>query len=252
LARLIDLTLASAIVCVLTGASVRAADLLPPPPTLESGEEVVELGTGWYLRGDIGYVDYVKPEDVGFGLPGVTLLDRERLDKTFSVGGGIGYQFTSWFRADLTVDYRPAAEFSGTRPFPTYDIGFVRDKADFESTTGLVNGYVDLGYWAGVTPYFGAGIGVSGNRFTNIRRDVFVGGVPAGSAVLSPHTTYNLAWALMAGVAVNVGSGFQLDLGYRFSHLGDVRTRLDAPGPGIRTDAIRAHEFRLGARYMID
>ena len=43
-----------------------------------------------------------------------------------------------------------------------------------------------------------------------------------------------------------------VDLGYRYIHLGDVRTRIDAPGPGIKTDELDAHEIRVGARYMID
>ena len=84
----------------------------------------------------------------------------------------------------------------------------MRDRADFESGTILFNAYADLGSWYGITPYVGAGIGVSGNRFTNISREAFVLGAPVGAAVLSPRTTYNLAWALMAGVAIDTGVGF--------------------------------------------
>ena len=250
MARLTLMRVVSTIALCAAGAA-QAADLLPPAPSLE-GSEIVELGTGWYLRGDIGYVDYVTPRDVGFGLPTVAPLDGERIDKTVSLGGGIGYQFTNWLRADATVDYRFGAEFSGTRPNPTYALGYVRDRADFESGTILFNAYADLGSWYGITPYVGAGIGVSGNRFTNISREAFVLGAPVGAAVLSPRTTYNLAWALMAGVAIDTGVGFLVDLGYRYIRLGDVRTRIDAPGPGIKTDEIDAHEIRVGARYMID
>jgi opacity protein-like surface antigen len=249
--RLTFLSVMSAITFGLAGHSARAADLLPPPPILDEADEVVELGTGWYLRGDLGYVNYDRPRDVGFGIPGELPLDGERLEKAFSVGGGIGYQVTDWLRTDLTVDHRFGAQFSGTRPNPSYDIGFVRDQADFESTTLLLNGYIDLAYWSGITPYLGAGIGVSGNRFTNVDRDVFVGGTQVSNIHIGPHTTTNLAWALMAGIAVDVGSGFTLDLGYRYTHLGDVRTQIDA-APGIKTDEIRSHELRFGARYMID
>ena len=240
------------IVGIAAAAPARAADLLPPPPMLERADEIVEIGTGWYLRGDVGYVNYTKPKDLGFGLPDSRPLDAVQLEKAFSVGAGIGYAFTSWLRADVTVDHRLGAEFSGTRPIGTYANGYVRDQADLESTTALFNGYVDLGTFAGITPYVGAGIGIAGNRLTNISREAYVAGLPAGSARLQPHTTHNLAWALMAGTAVNLGSGFQLDLGYRYIHLGDARTRIDGPGDGIRTDEIKAHEFRLGARYMID
>jgi opacity protein-like surface antigen len=252
-ARLTFLTVMSLVAGGLVAAPAQAADLLPPAPVLDYGEEVVEIGTGWYLRGDIGYVDYNRPKDLSFGLPGTRTLDGERLDKTWSVGGGIGYAFTNGFRADVTVDYRIGAEFSGTRPIGVdYSLGYVRDQTDFESTTALFNTYFDLGTWSGITPYVGAGIGVSGNRFTNISREAWTAGTPAGSAGLQPHTAYSLAWALMGGVAVDVGSGFKVDLGYRFVHLGDARTRTDDFAYGIRTSRLHAHEFRIGARYMID
>ena len=249
--RLTTLTLAGALACSLAAIDARAADLLPPPPPMDQ-EEVVEIGTGWYLRGDVGYIDYQKPRDVGFGIAGIPPLDGERLESSWSAGAGIGYQITSWARADVTVDHRFGAEFSGTRPNPTYAAGYVRDQADLESTTGLFNLYADLGVWAGVTPYVGAGVGVAANRLTNLSREAYVLGAPAGFAVLQPHTTYNLAWALMAGVVVDVGSGFKIDVGYRYARLGDVRTRIDAPGPGIKTDDVQAHEVRVGARYQID
>ena len=234
------------------GTPAGAADLLPPPPVLESMDEVVEIGTGWYLRGDVGYVGYATPKDLGFDLPTSHPLDREQVEETFSLGGGIGYAFTNFLRADVTVDHRFGSELSGTRPIGTYAVGYVRDKADLESTSVLLNAYADLGTWGGVTPYLGAGIGVAGNRLTNISREAYVAGALDGSGFLAPHTTHNLAWALMAGAAVSLGAGFQLDLGYRYVHLGAARTRIDGPGEGIRTDAIRAHEFRIGARYMID
>jgi len=252
LARLSGFVKVSALACSLAAVSAAsAADLLPPPPDLDR-DEVVELGNGWYLRGDVGYIDYEKPKDLAFGPPGILPLDAERMEMTWSAGAGIGYQLTSWARADVTVDHRFGAEFSGTRPNPTYAIGYVRDQADLESTSALLNVYADLGSWGGIIPYLGAGIGVSGNRFTNFSRQAYVLGVPAGSGYLEPHTTYNLAWALMAGVAIDVGSGFKLDVGYRYSHLGDVRTKIDGPGPGIKLDEVTAHEVRVGARYQID
>jgi opacity protein-like surface antigen len=185
-------------------------------------------------------------------VPGALPLDGERLEAAVSVGGGIGYQLANWLRVDATVDHRFGAELSGTRPNPTYAVGSIRDVAEIESTTGLLNAYVDLGSWAGVTPYLGAGIGVAGNRLTNARREAYLLGEPVGAAVIDTRTTYNLAWALMAGLAVDLGSGFKVDLGYRYTHLGDVRTRVDAPGAGLKVEDLNAHEVRLGARYMIE
>lgn len=228
-----------------------SADLLPPPPALEGYGQVVELGTGWYLRGDIGYTDYTTPRDKLFGSPVLAPLNGERLEGAFAVGGGVGYQVNEWFRADATIDYRARTSFEGTRPFPAYDLGYVHDRGELDSLSFMLNGYVDLGTWSGVTPYLGAGIGLASNRLNDVTRLTYQGGALADRSVVEAHTSNNFAWALMGGVSARLGSGFAVDLGYRYIHLGDVRTRWDAAA-GIRTDGIQAHEVRVGARYMID
>ena len=59
-----------------------------------------------------------------------------------------------------------------------------------------------------------------------------------------PHTTYNLAWALMAGVAVDIGSGFKVDLGYRYTPSRTTSAPASTgPGPGIKAEDISAHEI---------
>ena len=82
--------LLSALVLSGISAQASAADLLPPPPPLPSeGSVVSELGTGWYLRGDVGYVDYANPrEALGYsaGLP----FDSIRLANTWSGGAPAG------------------------------------------------------------------------------------------------------------------------------------------------------------------
>ena len=78
-----------------------AADFSPPPPP-PPGPIASELGNGWYLRGDVGWVEFSDPGKMplGAGLP----FDRVGLRETWSVGGGIGYQINSWFRTDVTAD----------------------------------------------------------------------------------------------------------------------------------------------------
>jgi len=246
-ARLLSAVLLSAALA----APAAAADLLPPPPALDGYGQVVELGTGWYLRGDVGYTDYSAPRDRLFGAAALAPLHGERLEGTFTAGGGIGYKLNEWFRTDATIDYRSRTGFDGTRPNPTYDVGYVHDRSELDSVTFMLNGYVDLGTWSGITPYLGAGLGLASNRLNDVTRLTYVGGALVDRSVLATRTSNNLAWALMAGAAVNVGSGFAVDLGYRYIHLGDVRTGWDAAA-GIRTNDLRAHEVRVGARYMID
>jgi opacity protein-like surface antigen len=240
-----------------------AADMLPPPPS-EPGPAVSELGSGWYLRGDVGYVDYAKPkEDPPYGQPG-SPLENLRLRDQFSVGGGFGYQLTNWFRADVTADYRNRTNFDAVSSRTGFREGFNSESGSFETTTALLNGYFDLGKWWGVTPYVGAGVGVAQNRFRDYYSETTcltpTCGDPAGNYNLGPQgrvyrdksSDYNLAWALMAGAAVDVGYGFKLDLGYRYMNLGEVKTKLDAYGFGTKLKPLEAQEIRVGVRYMID
>jgi opacity protein-like surface antigen len=184
-----------------------------------------------------------------FGPAGTVALNGERLGHSVSFGGGIGYQFTNMVRADVTIDHRLGATFRGVRPDPTLTI---RDDADLESTTYLLNGYVDLANWSGITPYVGAGVGVASNRFTEVTREVNLGNAFVARIDLPRYTSTNLAWALMAGLSADLGSGFKVDLGYRYMHMGDAHTRPEDLQAGIRTKDVNAHEFRIGARYMIE
>jgi opacity protein-like surface antigen len=236
-------------------APARAADMLFPPPMMDSGGRpgLVELGTGWYLRGDVGYVDYVEPKD-GRGSIINEAFDRTRLDETWSAGAGFGYKFLNWFRADVTVDHRFAADFEGISALGGGDSR--RDWGRLDSTTGLVNAYLDLGNWYGVTPYVGAGIGVAMNHLQDYRVRVTCLTVDCGPVgdqplvELRPRRTYDLAWALMGGVTVDVGAGFQVDVGYRYANLGEASIR--DGDTATRSKDIEAHEVRLGLRYMID
>jgi len=101
---------------------------------------VSELGSGWYLRGDVGWVDFSDPGrmPLGAGLP----FDRVGLRETWSVGGGVGYQINSWFRADVTADWRNDAKFFGVNSGSNYVNGYSIDNGKIESSTLLLNGYI--------------------------------------------------------------------------------------------------------------
>ena len=187
-----------------------AADYaLPPPPPPSAGPVASELGSGWYLRGDIGWVEYSDPGKMPLG-PGLP-FDRVKLDDTYSIGGGIGYQISNWLRADVTADWRNNAGFLGVNSGSNYVNGYSIDTGKIESSTLLLNGYVDLGNWYGFTPYVGAGVGVAYNRFHSYAGQVtclmlLCGPLgPQPPTPIPSRTRYDLAWALMAGVAFDLG-----------------------------------------------
>src|SRR5215207_10799486 len=98
-------------------------------------------------------------------------FEISKFGDTYSFGGGFGYQFTNWLRADVTADYRAPAKFSNWSS-GSYDRGgaqgirgFNVEKGEFEKTILLANAYLDLGNWYGITPYLGAGIGTAQRGF---------------------------------------------------------------------------------------
>jgi opacity protein-like surface antigen len=98
--RLSTLSIAVCTLAATAVPSAQAADIIEPIP------EVVLRG--WYLRGDIGYSNqFVDSLDNAlYDAPGVT--DVNNLSADFDgapfFGGGIGYRFNNWFRADISVE----------------------------------------------------------------------------------------------------------------------------------------------------
>lgn len=234
----------------ITASAAIAADLpedrLPPAPILDTTET-------WYLRGDVGYIHYKRPEaDFAAGLEGS--MSREGFGDSAVLGVGIGYRFSESFRTDVAVDHRFATRFNGLPADGRLAAGSVLDKGRFQSSTAMLNAYVDLGTYSGFTPYLGAGIGVARTVLGNYNRTM-VGDVAPGGTTrtrLPGGETYSLAWALMAGVGYQLSDTFTLDLGYRYVNLGDVKTRGYALAGGADVESIGSHEVRLGLRYAFE
>ncbi|WP_112663850.1 outer membrane protein [Microvirga flavescens] len=232
----------------LVGAYALAADL-PPAPVLDEAED--EIGSGWYLRGDIGALAQSIPhKQRTYGFGGVPSVSHARFDRNISAGLGVGYQFSPWFRAEVAVDQRFEASYKGTR----FGAGSTAvDRADFYATTVMANAYVDLPVAAGITPYIGAGIGFSRNRIEASERALYgADGAFTGISLLNARTDTSFIWALMAGVAFDITHSIKIDLGYRYTRLGDARSRYGDNAPAIRASDIDGHELRIGARYVFN
>ncbi len=208
---------------LLAFAGARAADLGSEADDLLAKAPVIEDESGWYLRGDIGYVVNEVPDwsQLDFA-PGPAAMDDAWL-----IGLGAGVRLSDWLRVDVTADYRGKAESNA---------GGL--SADFSAATALANIYVDLGSWKGFTPYVGAGVGAGYVSLT----DVAILGTDIG------HTDgWGVAWALMAGAAVAVAPNWQIDVGYRYLTIENVDL-----GGGLPDLQQSAHEVRVGARYLLD
>jgi opacity protein-like surface antigen len=288
------ITLTSAVLC----APALAADMgfLPPPQYALAQESPTTIGNGWYLRGDAAWARESPPTlaaDIGLA---AALGTKNGWAATI----GAGYQFNEYFRTDLTLDYRNtqrANAQSGAFDCVTNVVGIASaqgtpigvsavtgdcassQRADFKRTSLLANAYIDLGTWTGITPYIGAGVGITygqangvynwitGNNGAIYAPDIpFPDGFPpiwvtgAGTPTAGPagftfgpqsrrvetrNSKTNFTWALMAGVAYAVSPNAKIDFGYRYVNMGTF-----APGSPKKDGQIQ--EFRMGLRYSPD
>jgi opacity protein-like surface antigen len=224
---------------VLTGTAASAADMpgswAPPALPLPS-ITTVRPASAWYVRGDVAYG--WNRMDGAVAAPGFPIPSQNDVGKGISGGAGFGYK-GEWLRTDVTLDYTHM-NYSGTIATP----GDVTAKVT--ALTGLFNGYFDLGTWYGLTPYVGAGAGVSRLRTSDFMSTL----TPPFTPGLS-NTQWKFAWALMAGAAVNVTQAVAVDLGYRYFDLGDVHTANDASG-AMTLKNLAAHEVRVGVRWSFN
>lgn len=248
-----------------------AADLgLPPPPPVEVAAPCVGCTGPVYFKGFVGAANPVVG-DVSTELFEFNdfIVEHEGIKSSPLFGVGIGYQFNSWLRFDMTAEYRGDALFVAQDRFPggngTFDRGSNEFEgtflpgtneytADIESWLGLFNAYVDLPTVLCVTPYVGAGIGMSSISVLGLK-DV---NVPNDSVFYAAdHTETNFAWAVYGGLAYDVNQSVTLDLSYRYADLGDARSGTVRAFDGsssyasVDIDDITSHDVMLGVRWKL-
>ena len=177
----------------------------------------VEIGNGWYLRGDLGYAVETEGE--------VNTVINGDLETDWQGGLGVGYQFTDWFRVDGTAEYAP---------------GHVEGDVDgdFDAIGLLANAYVDLGTIAGFTPYIGAGVGTTYLDYGPL------------SSGFDGEDDWRFTWALMAGASYDISKSLKLDVGYRYLDV-DGGNVFSAAGATQEDEGYQKHEIRAGLRYSL-
>jgi opacity protein-like surface antigen len=271
-----NLTLRIALLLAATAPlAAQAADYDPPIFVEEAAEYVpVEVGSGWYLRGDVGYVfdssidgvDYTAFDGVG---DVSASFSSASIDTDFTWGGGFGYRFTDYFRVDATVDgFRADFDGSTASDFPCLadpDVGTTcrsENGSEVSAVSVMANGYVDLGTYVGVTPYLGAGAGMSYVSWDDLNDTTYC--VDGGAVCASPDAVgstshggedgWRFTYALMAGFAYDISKNFKLDVGYKYRNIdgGDMFGwgSADTFGDGSHGN-IETHEVRLGLRYEL-
>jgi opacity protein-like surface antigen len=250
-----------------------AADMAiaPPPPQMYAPQPQVEDFGGWYLRGDIGVTNTQGKLFAPAYLDASTISYAQR-NHEFTGGGsfgiGAGYQFNSWFRADVTGEYRSKVHFSGT-DYANINFGGligVRPIGDtyaggYQSWVGLLNVYADLGTWWCITPFVGFGVGGAHNTFSGLSDLTTVnlgGGTGSGLYQASSASQNSFAWAAHAGLAYKASNSLTVELAYRYLDMGTAITGGGSTFDGFRSNRafefrdLTSHDLKLGVRWNLD
>jgi opacity protein-like surface antigen len=248
------LTLMATLLVFATGAA-RAADYPQPPPApppyIPPPPQECCNTDNWYLRGFVGVgmngnykLDYEPaPANVGNGF----VFQSNSISDAMFIGGGVGYEFNNWLRFEATAEYRSRARVYAFGSYPPS--GLDTYEGYLKSWVFLANAFVDLGTWDCWTPFVGAGIGTSYLQladFTDVNPN---GGFGFGR---NP-SSWNLAWALYAGVSYNVSKNFKIDLTYRYLNYGSITDTVDCNG-GCNADSFKfknlySNDIMLGLRW---
>lgn len=252
---------AAAVLSVAVAGLAVAADMPHPPgPVIHAPPPVLDVGGGFYLRGDVG-IAYNTYRGLDFS---PTLANSRTisnsLDASPYIGVGAGYQFNSWLRADVTLEYRAPAKFrifeetlQGAPPGATPS-GYNLMRGNISSMVALANGYVDLGTWHRITPFVGFGVGAASITTSDVT-DAGLGAFAGGAGRAPDRTKTNFAWALHAGLGYDLSANWKAEAAYRYLNLGKVNTGTVActvpcaPFNG-RIKTLDSHEIRAGLRYV--
>jgi opacity protein-like surface antigen len=219
---------------------------------------------GWYLRGDIGFSNQrVDRLNNVLDVNNTSSVQNLSFNNAGIFGLGAGYRFNSWFRADVTGEYRGNSQFFGTDRI-TYPGGVGTDTyhATKNEWVVLANAYVDLGTWWCITPFVGAGIGtarVAINGFTDQGIANNGAGALPGLAFGDNVAKWNFAWAAHAGLAYKVSPAFTVELAYRYLDMGDGLTGdlktfdgTNAVNNPTTFKHITSQDLKLGVRWNLD
>jgi opacity protein-like surface antigen len=248
--------------------AAHAADMPMPPPQVVY-QQVPCCDTGrWYLRGDVGVgvqsftsFDHSQTNSA-FVWPASWAIVQKDIQDTAIFGGGIGYEFNSWLRFDVTGEYRTKAAFKATGSFTEFCAGggtcFDVMSGNFSSAVFLANAYVDLGTWWCFTPFIGAGIGGARNMVSAVQDNgINSAGTQGFGFTFNDNAQWSLAWDVTAGLTYNVTDNFKVDLSWRFLNLGSPQTAVIhcqntpvCPGAFFTLRDITSEDFRVGLRWV--
>lgn len=214
----------------------------PPPPPVAKADEP----SGWYVGGDVGYVDI---SDGSYDFVGAAVIPhRAEFDGGFGLFAQVGKSFGGP-RVELEL---------GRRENDADEFGSINDvvaaRGALEATSLMVNALYDFRLGKRVVPYVGLGLGGAEIEADRVRKAV---ADPDRTGVLTGDDR-RFAWQLLAGVAFPLNEHWALKLDYRYFDAGDAKLQYgvgcDAGGAScIFTSSLKeaydANTVSAGVRY---
>ncbi len=261
-----NITAISVAILLTASINVQAGDYYPPRQAEDTPEvTVVEFGTGWYLRGDVGFT--AINVDPGFTINNIGMGGD--FDQAYSFEIGAGYQVNNYLRFDGTIEHMINLGLND-RTTIGCDAGVGGICSETQSisvgaTAVMLNAYFDLGTFSNITPYVGGGIGGAymswgDYTLTGTCTVVSAGDCQNGQALYTGTYTGNAEWkpaaALMAGFTYDLTQNLKFDVGYKYTFIDGGSAADNIPdGNGgfsdLNYDPLNIHQVRLGFRYEI-
>lgn len=214
------------------------------------------------FTGDANTNGIVDQGEIAYTYQGSDVANAD-LENTWlgEVGLGCG-SGSRGLRAEVMFGFRGDRDFSGEphvyNPGPTVGSpapGTGQPNIDdpmhtsLKTYTLMLNAYYDIGKFGRFVPYVGAGIGAAYHQLD----DVSFTGNPALTNSIHGNNDLAFAWAVMAGVGIQLTDRAILDIGYRYLDAGSISSqRSDTAfyvNPAVKLEDLTSHEIKVGLRY---
>lgn len=178
-----------------------------------------------------------------------------KTDDTFGGSIAVGYDFGKRFGVPIRgeVEYAAFSRAEAKRSYTNEWNEREKLKQTFDIQTLFFNAYWDIDTGTRFTPYLGAGLGMAfiGTKMKSNGYDI---GDPddSWSESTGSKTVTNFAWNVGAGLGYDLTENWTLDAGYRFAHLGSVKTKTFSDDESTfhgKTSNLYQHQFAIGVRY---
>ncbi|MGX9181092.1 outer membrane protein [Mesorhizobium sp. BHbdii] len=277
------IALALAAIALMPLSQALGADYDPPIYVDQAPDYVpVEVGSGWYLRGDVGYA-FSHPFEHKETVTGP--LDSFTEESSLFTGSiGMGYHVNDYLRVELNGGILPTDKFGehqklaatcdgstleadlfgNINSVPATQACDLSNNASNKGYSVMANGYVDLGTYVGITPYIGGGLGVAYNKYyksIGARDCVEVAPNPSGTGgficddpagyegATDSEAKFNLAYSIGAGLSYRVTKNVSVDLGYEYFAVPNAKYVAYDDGAFNIHKGIDYQTVKVGLRY---